>query len=237
MEDVTGNMVASFGTNSQSIESLFDAAHQILEGFQNSFFDTRQEREQINAQLRENLTANESLRRKDFDLMMHDILSAQEDRERHVREELNVYLADQREMIRSLGENLAKFKDALAGGEAQRVKEFQTLLQGILSAQDERKNKVTSELKEFQMQQQELAKTLKGLLAKGRELRIKDLKRMLGEFRSQRQERIAEQGERRKDIRDMLVESQKERSAAAKSRQSIQRKATQARANSDGPIE
>ena len=235
MENVTGNMVASFEAGSQSIESLFDAAHQILEGFQNSFFDTRQEREHINAQLRENLTANESLRRKDFDLMMQDILSAQEDRERHVREELNMYLADQREMIRSLGENLAKFKDALAGGEAQRVKEFQTLLQGILAAQDERKNKVTSELKEFQMQQQELAKTLKGLLAKGRELRIKDLKRMLGEFRSQRQERIVAQGERRKGVRDMLEESQKERSAEAKNRQELQKKAIQARTSPDGP--
>jgi translation initiation factor 1 (eIF-1/SUI1) len=235
MDHVTGNMVASFETSSQNIESLFDAAHQILEGFQNSFFDTRREREDINTQLRENLTANESLRRKDFDLMMQDILSAQEDRERHVREELNMYLADQREMIRSLGENMAKFKDALAGGEAQRVKEFQTLLQGILAAQDERKSKVTSELKEFQTQQQELAKTLKGLLAKGRELRIKDLKRMLGEFRSQRQERIIAQGERRKDVRDMLEESQKERSAGAKSRQELQKKAMQARTSPDGP--
>jgi translation initiation factor 1 (eIF-1/SUI1) len=138
-------------------------------------------------------------------------------------------------MIRSLGENMAKFKDALAGGEAQRVKEFQTLLQGILAAQDERKSKVTSELKEFQTQQQELAKTLKGLLAKGRELRIKDLKRMLGEFRSQRQERIIAQGERRKDVRDMLEESQKERSAGAKSRQELQKKAMQARTSPDGP--
>jgi translation initiation factor 1 (eIF-1/SUI1) len=138
-------------------------------------------------------------------------------------------------MIRSLGENLAKFKDALAGGEAQRVNEFQALIQGILAAQDERKNKVTSELKEFQMQQQELAKTLKELLAKGRELRIKDLKRMLGEFQAQRQGRIAEQGERRKDVRDMLEESQKERFAAAKNRQDIQKKLIQASANPDGP--
>jgi len=37
---------------------------------------------------------NESLRRKDFDHMMQDILSAQEERERRVREGLNKYLAD-----------------------------------------------------------------------------------------------------------------------------------------------
>jgi predicted DNA-binding protein YlxM (UPF0122 family) len=230
MKDIAENIVASYEARSRSIGSLFDTTHQILEGFQNSFFDTRQEREKINDQLRESLTQNESLRRKDFDRMMQGILSAQEDRERQVREGLNSYLAEQREMIHTLGDNLAKFKDALAGGEAQRVKEFQALIQEILAKQDERKNEVTSELKEFQKQQQELAKTLKELLAKGKELRIKDLKRMLGEFQARRQERIAGQGERKRDVRGMLDEFLKERSAGAKNWQDMQKKMTQARA-------
>ncbi len=230
MQDIAENIVASYETRSRSIGSLFDTTHQILEGFQYYFLDTRQEREKINAQLRENLTQNESLRRKDFDHMMRDILSAQEERERQVREELNRYLAEQREMIHALGDNLAKFKDALTGGEAQRVKEFQALIQEILAKQDERKNEVTSELKEFQKQQQELAKTLKELLAKGRELRIKDLKRMLGEFQARRHEHIAGQRERRRDVRNMLDELLQERSAGAKNWQDMQKKMTQARA-------
>jgi len=228
--DMAENIVASYETKSRSIGSLFETTHQILEGFQNSFFDTRQEREKINDQLRENLTQNESLRRKDFDHMMQGILSAQEDRERQVREGLNEYLAEQREMIHKVGDRLAKFKDALALGEAQRVKEFQAFIQDILSKQDERKNEVTSELKEFQKQQQDLAGTLKGLLAKGRELRIKDLKRMLGEFQTQRQERISGQEERRRNVRDNLDELLKERSVGAKNRQDMQKKTTQARA-------
>jgi DNA-binding ferritin-like protein (Dps family) len=230
MKDIAENIIASYETRSRSIGSLFETTHQILEGFQNSFLDTRQEREKINAQLRESLTKNESLRRKDFDHMMQGILSAQEERERQVREGLNSYLAEQREMIHTLGDNLAKFKDALAGGEAQRVKEFQSSIQEILAKQDERKNEVTSQLKEFQKQQQELARTLKELLAKGKELRIKDLKRMLGEFQVRRQERIAGQGERRRDVRDMLDELLKERSAGAKNWQDMQKKMTQARA-------
>lgn len=231
MQDIAENIVASYETRSRSIESLFETTHQILEGFQNSFFDTRQEREKINDQLRENLTKNESLRRKDFDRMMQGILSAQEERERQVREGLNRYLAEQREMIHTLGDNLAKFKDALAGGEAQRVKEFQPLIQEILAKQDERKNEVTSQLKEFQKQQHELAKGLKELLAKGRELRIKDLKRMLEEFQTQHQERIAGQGERRKDVRNMLDELKTERLAAGENWKDMQKKMTQARAD------
>ena len=228
MKDIAENIVASYETRSRSIESLFNTTHQILEGFQNSFLDTRQEREKINAQLRESLTKNESLRRKDFDHMMQGIFSAQEDRERQVREGLNRYLAEQREIIHALGDQLTKFKDALAGGEAQRVKEYQALIKEILSKQDERKNEVTSQLKQFQEQQQELAKALKELLAKGRELRIKDLKRMLEEFQVRRQERIAGQGERRRDVRDMRDELLKERLAAGRNWQDMQKKMTQA---------
>jgi hypothetical protein len=231
MKDIAENIFSSYETRSRSIGSLFDMTHQILEGFQSSFFETRQEREKINDQLRESLTKNESLRRKDFDRMMRGILSAQEDRERQVRGELNSYLAEQREMFHALGDNLAKFKDALAGGEAQRIKEFQSLVQEILAKQDERKNEVTSELIKFQKQQQELAHTLKELLAKGCELRIKDLKRTLGEFQARRQERIVGQGERRKDVRGMLDELHKERSAAAKSLQDMKKKTIQARAD------
>jgi hypothetical protein len=230
MKDIAENIVASYETRSRSIGSLFDTTHQILEGFQSSFFDKRQEREKINDQLRENLTKNESLRRKDFDRMMRGILFAQEEKENQVRERLNSYLTEQREMIHSLGDNLAKFKDALTGNEVQRVREFQALIQDILAKQDERKNEVTSELKEFQKQQQELARTLKELLAKGRELRIKDLKSMLGEFQARRQERLAVQGERKRDVRGMLDELLKERSAAARNRQDMQKKMTQARA-------
>jgi hypothetical protein len=230
MKDVAENIITSYETRIQSIGSLFDTTHQILEAFQNSFLDTKQEREKISVQLRESLTKYESLRRKDFDNMMHGILSTQEERERQIREVLNRYLTEQREMVHILGDNLAKFKDSLAKGEAQRVKEFQALIKEILAKQDERKNEVTSQLKEFQKQQQELAKRLKELLAKGGELRIKDLKIMLKEFQAQHKGRIAGQSERRKDVRNMLDELKKERLEAGKNWQDMQKKMTQKRA-------
>jgi hypothetical protein len=231
MKDFVDNIFASYEARSRSIGSLFDTTHQILEGFQSSFIEGKQEREKINDQLRESLAENESLRRKDFDQMMRGILSAQEDRENHVREALNRYLAEQREMVHLLGDSLATCRDGLAGRETQRIKEFQSLIQEILAKQDERKNEITSELKEFQKQQQELSHTLRELLAKGHDLRIKDFKRMLGEFHAQRQARLFAQEERRIGVHSTLNEFHKERSAAAKSLQDMQKKMTQARAN------
>ena len=137
--------------------------------------------------------------------MTQGVLSAQEEREAEVKNLLKGYLNQQREMARTLRENLAKCKDALAKGDVQRVKEFQEMIKEALANQDARKEEVTSKLKEFQKEQQEMAKRLKTLLAKGRELRIKDLKSMLQEFRTQHKERIAHQiEERRKEVNKML---------------------------------
>ena len=216
MREIVDNIMSSYETRIQSIGSIFDTTQQLLENFQDSFFDTGREREEISAELRESLAKTKSLRRKDFDNMMQGVFPTQEEREKEVRNLLKSYLNEQKEMAHVLRENLAKFSDSLAKGEAQRVKEFQALIKEILAKQDERKNEVTSKLKEFQKQQQELAKRLKTLLAKGRELRIKDFKSMLKEFKTQHKERLSHQIERRKEVNKMLGTFKQERKEAAK---------------------
>lgn len=231
MKNIVDDIISSYEIRIQSIGVIFDTTHQLLEGFHESFLDTKEEREKLSAELRENLAKNESLRRKDFDNMQQGILSIQDERGKEARSILKNYLNEHKEMAFALGENLSKVKDALANGEAQRVKEFQVLIKEILVKQDERKNEVTSQLKEFQKQQQELAKGLKELLAKGRELRIKDLKIMLKEFQGQHKGRIAGQIERRRDVRSTLDEFKKERLEARKNWQEMQEKLAQRRAS------
>lgn len=232
MGDIVDDIVSSYEARIQSIGAIFDTTHQLLEGFQESFLDTKQEREKLSAELRENLVKIESLRRKDFDNMMQGILSIQDEREKEVRSIFKNYLNEHKEMAVALRENLSKVKDALAKGEAERIKEFQALIKEILAKQDERKNEVTSKLKEFQKEQQEVAKRLKELLAKGNQLRIRDLKSMLKEFKAQNKERIARQEERRDGVWSMLGDFKNERVGAAKNWQALQKKMAQRRANS-----
>jgi len=232
MEHIVNNIFSSYETRIQSIGEIFNTTHQLLKGFQESFLDTKQEREKINAALRENLAKNGSLRRKDFDNMMQGILSTQDEREKEVRNLLNSYLNEQREMAQALRERLERFKDSLARGEAIRLEEFQSLIKKILAKQDERKDEVTSGLKEFQKEQEVLAKRLKELLAKGRELRIRDFKLMLKEFKAQHQERIARQEERREGVRSMLGDFKKERVEVAKNWRDVQKKMARRRTKS-----
>ena len=232
MNNIVNNILSSYEARIKSIGSIFDTTYQILQGSQEALLDTRQEREKIRVELRENLSKNESLRKKDFDNMMQGILSAQEKKEKEVRDLLKNYLNEQRAMAHTLRDNLAEIKGALTKGEAVRVKEFQGIIKEILARQDERKDEVASGLKDFQKAQQEMAKRLKELLAKGSELRIKDLKSMLKEFQSQHKERIVRQEERRGEVKNLLGGFMKERAAANKNWQVVQRKMAQRRGGS-----
>jgi len=232
MKNFVENFVSSYETRIQSMGAIFDTAHQLLEGFQESFLDGKQEREKVSAELREKLAQNESLRRKDFDNMMQGIISTQNEREKEVRNLLNTYLNEQKEMAQVLRESLEKFKDTLAKGEVQRVKDFQGMIKELLAKQEKRKEEVTSKLKDFQKEQQEMAKRLKELLDKGRELRIRDLKSMLKEFKDQHKERITRQQERRGEVRNLLGEFKRGRLETAKNWRTVQKKMAQRRTKS-----
>jgi len=213
LKNAAENVISSYETRIESVGAMFDTAHQILGDFQEAFLDNKEERRKINTELRDILAHNEHLRKKDFDSMTQGVLLAQEEREAEVKNLLKGYLNQQREMARTLREDLAKFKHALAKGDVQRVKEFQEMIKEILANQDARKEEVSSKLKEFQKEQQEMAKELKALLVKGRELRIKDLKEMLQEFKIQHKERLAQQIERGKDVNKMLGRTKRQKLA------------------------
>ena len=74
------DIFSSYETRMQGVEVLFETTNQILQGFQDSVLDIRQEREKISGQLKENLARNGSLRRKDFDNMM-SVVSSYQDRQ------------------------------------------------------------------------------------------------------------------------------------------------------------
>ena len=75
--NIVDHIVSSYETRVQNMGTLFHTTHQILQGFQDSLLDTKEEQEKLNAELREKFARNKSLRRKDFDYMMEGIISGQ----------------------------------------------------------------------------------------------------------------------------------------------------------------
>lgn len=195
------------------IKSIFDVTHQLMEDLQNSFIDIKEEREKTNIELRNNLAKNNSLRKKDFDKMVHDLLLIQEESEREIRNLVKVYIDEQKELMRSLIENLGKYKNSVNGDGVQEIKELNDVLRKIISKQDEKKETVTSKLKEFQKEQHDLTSQFKQFLTRGNELRLKDFKIMLREFQKEKAKRFALRKERKESVAKMLsaFKSQRQR--------------------------
>ncbi|MEW6087333.1 MAG: hypothetical protein AB1498_03445 [bacterium] len=193
------------------LSSYEDKIENIGEIFQDSFLGTKQEVEKINNELRDILARNSSLRKKDFDQIMFGAFSFQVNIEKEIRDLSRTYFDEQREMAKGLRENLTKFKESLARGEVRRIQEFQDMIREILIKQEERKNEVTFKLREFRKEQEVVTKNLRGLLAKGKELRLNDLKLMLRQFDTRHKERMLHHKNRKEDIRGKLLEYKKKR--------------------------
>jgi bacterioferritin (cytochrome b1) len=201
---VVEGIISSYAEKLRGISLIIDDTQMVLGEFQESMSNAKEEKEALNVRLREALARNESLRKKDFDVMMNAILLSQRDREKEVRTLLHSYLAEQRDMARQLRENLGIFKDGLNNNNVGRINEFHEMFTDILKKQEDRKAELASRLKMLQKEQGELSRSLGELLSKGRELRIKDLKTMLKRFEAQSGERAARRQERREGVRNML---------------------------------
>lgn len=236
--NVVENVVSSYEAKIENINSFFEATHLILSEFQDPLFDTKQERDQINGQLQDLLARNEHLRRTDFNRMMQGILAFQVEKEKEIRNLVNSFLKEQKEMVILLRDNFIRIKEVLAKGEgaggsavsvidseqSRRIKESQRTMVDILSLQDKRKFEVSFKLKEFQKEQKQMILRLQELLAKGKELRIKDFKLMLEESNVQHKERLVQHEERkvevkkrRRDVHSMLFEFKEKRKGSVKS--------------------
>jgi bacterioferritin (cytochrome b1) len=201
---VVEGIISSYEEKLEGIGFIIDNTQMVLGEFQESVSDGKEEKEALNVRLRETLARNESLRKKDFDVMMNTILASQDDRERNVRKLFQNYLAEQREMAKHLKENLGTFKDGPNKDNIGIINEFHEMLKDILKKQDERKAEVAAKLRIFQKEQRELSRSLGELLSKGRELRIRDLKTMLRQFEARSRERAARQRERKEGVQKML---------------------------------
>ena len=80
LKSAAENVISSFEARIESVGSMFDTAHQILDDFQETFIDNKEERRKINTELRDALAHNEHLRKKDFDSMTQSVLAALEER-------------------------------------------------------------------------------------------------------------------------------------------------------------
>jgi nucleoid DNA-binding protein len=193
-------IISSYESRISEIADIVNSTYKILEEF-------KYKREEMSLEIKEQLARSESLRRKDFNIMMKEIIADQDQREKEVKQELEEYIREQKELAATL-------KQVLAKGESVRLDEFKALMEGTRKKQSEREIKTKKMLQNFQKEQEELSLALKEMLAKGEALRIKDFKRMLRNIKDR-------QKEREKEVEGMLNEYGAEHEEAAQSWQAF----------------
>jgi molecular chaperone DnaK (HSP70) len=109
-----------------------------------------------------------------------------------------------------------QIRDILAKNEHLRRKDFDNMMQGILSNQDEREKGVRNLLEGYLNEQKKVAQTLRENLEKFRDFFARDEAQRVKEFQEMIKEILTKQDERKYEVTSKLKEFQKEQQEMAK---------------------
>src|SRR4030042_2424146 len=104
---------------------------EIIENTHKTIDDFQEQREYMSRDLKELLSRNESLRKKDFERMMADIILKQNEREMQVKKMLADFRQEEEEVAK-------KMRGLLDKGENARIKDFKKMMCEIKREQDKR---------------------------------------------------------------------------------------------------
>ncbi|MFA8436681.1 MAG: hypothetical protein ACEPOZ_19395 [Marinifilaceae bacterium] len=180
------NLVGSYEERLHQIESVFTASeaiaessHNLLNDFQKSFRELREERNNLTFQLRENLAINGSLRRKDYDKVMDDFLLFLKEKEEDAEKHFFDYVEEQKSMARSLKTGLLELNSTPGKMSVDKIEEFKESLHRISKDQETRKEFVLNQFLKFQEIHNTLSCSFKNLLDKVDDVRMKDIKMVI----------------------------------------------------------
>jgi hypothetical protein len=179
MRKLAVEIISSYESRISAVCAIIDNTHQLLDDF-------KEKRSAMSIQIKETLAHEKSLRKKDFDTMMKDIVESQETMENETRILLRTYLDEQKEAAKTIRENLEKHKEDGVTGESDRINDFRKLITDIQVTQKSREEEVRDMLTTFHNDHKMLSESLRSLLEKGTTIRIRDVKIMLENMRSKR---------------------------------------------------
>ena len=165
VKELAVSIIDSYEMRVSTVTTLMTQANNLLKSFQI-------EMEDMITQLRDNLAKSESLRKKDFDIMMRTMVDRMRELE---QEEQNRFIQFQMEE----SEMIVRFRRLVSGESLVVTEDMETLREDVHTRQKERERRIVNGLKQFQIAQEEFRSGVKILLLKGDGVRIKDLKQML----------------------------------------------------------
>jgi len=181
--DLFESLIQSYEARIQNIESVFcksddlaQSSYNLLQDFTSSIKNYRTERAAINSLLQENLAKNVSLRKKDYNRMMGDILDRLNEKEQETEKQFNQFIEQQKAMTQFLKKGVFDIKDHIQENNRERIKSFRQELDRISRELEQKKELVIQEFCDYQQMHRRIIEKLKMLLAKGDQVFVHDVK-------------------------------------------------------------
>jgi hypothetical protein len=175
---LANSIIDSYEMRVSTVNTLMGQANNLLKGFQI-------ELEEMITLLRDNLAKSESLRKKDFEHMIKDVIERRIQRGQETEQSFKLFQGEEEEMI-------ARLRDIIFSGNSSSLDDIEAIREDILTRQKMREKKIVKSLKCFQVEQEELRVALKKLLSKGENVKIKDFKTMINALRFQQSDHDAD---------------------------------------------
>ena len=218
MKEVVLDIINSYEGRVSVVENLMATAYEASATSDESLAQLDMERKALYVDLRERLVKNLSLRRKDFDVHMERVLVGSDQKRGKIEQEwklirgkLKEYLDQQKELVASLREGLARI------GQEDMAKDTLGVVIGDfrVTSQD-RGEQILTLLRDFQChlgvflhEQREVNGELHRLVEIGESLRLEDLRCL--EIARARQDRKMDRELRREDIESLLTHFRQQR--------------------------
>ncbi len=175
---LANSIIDSYEMRVSTVNGLMDQAYHFLKSFQ-------MELEDMIVRLRDNLAKAESLRKKDFDHMIRDVIERRLQTEQEAKQSLKLFRKEEEEII-------GRLRNIVLGGSSSTLEDMDAIKEDISRRQKEREKNIIKALKRLQIEQEELRVALKNLLAKEEAVKVKDVRVMINSLRAQQSDRDAE---------------------------------------------
>ena len=148
----------------------------MVDSVEHSLEYLKERRNDVSSKLCEALAKKESLRKKDYNIIMSDIYSLLDEKERNAKNHFIAFIEDQKEFTQSLKNIIVNISDYCAADSPDKNVLLKEELAQIAEIQEKRKETVIKILTDFQEMHKEVMVYLESLLEKGDNISIRDIK-------------------------------------------------------------
>ncbi|MBZ4218583.1 MAG: hypothetical protein LAC69_00115 [Chlorobium sp.] len=160
----------------QCSENIKESCHFLVNSVEHSLEYLKERRNDVSSKLCEALAKKESLRKKDYNIIISEIYNLLDEKERNAKNHFFAFIEDQKEFTQSLKNIILNISDYSSTDFQDKTALLKEELVQIAEIQEKRKETVIKILTNFQDIHKEVMTYLESLLEKGGNINIRDIK-------------------------------------------------------------